>query len=237
MRILHRDIWLCVDCLMVTCNGDTSGIESEERLVKINAGLHRLGPDLVPDYNDETGEGWEDEIGHYETRRPCHCCKDPSHGSRFRFAILGKSAALSKRLAKKFREMSAWVALNPGQPKRRLLDVFYKSTPGTPNGTTSGYRAIDRAVKLGYFKVQKVGSAQLLYPTLSSACTRVPEVVAFKAPIALQDRIDALMVLEDQARENGAEKSAEETREWIEWLTSREWIKRHFEPSQFTKGE
>ncbi len=160
MRILHRDIWLCVDCLMVTCNGDTSSIESEERLTKINVGLTRLGPDLVPDYNDETGEGWEDEIGHYETRRPCHCCKDPSHGSRFRFAILGRGPEARKpnaKLARKFELMAAWVAENPGLPQGRLREAFYRSAQ-------SGHTAIRRAINLGYFQTVRVGAANILYP-------------------------------------------------------------------------
>lgn len=99
MRVVRDELWFCTDCLHVAVNGDASGLdyhyppeEAAKRLAEIEAGLTALGPNLVPDFDSETGEGCEEEIGAWCTRRPCDCCKDHLHGSRHRFAVLGKDA-------------------------------------------------------------------------------------------------------------------------------------------------
>jgi hypothetical protein len=64
--------------------------EADKRLAEITAGLERLGPHLVPDFDSETGKG-HDEF----SRRPCGCCGCKLHGERFDFAILGPGDARS----------------------------------------------------------------------------------------------------------------------------------------------
>jgi hypothetical protein len=50
----------------------------------IVAGLTRLGPHLVPDYDSETGDGIE-EFAH----KTCACCGSRLAGGYHRFAVLG----------------------------------------------------------------------------------------------------------------------------------------------------
>jgi hypothetical protein len=99
MRVIRDDIWLCTECLIVAVNGDESPLvysyghgtpDFHKRSKAIETGLDRLGPRLVPDFDSESGEGCEEEIGAYVTRRPCDCCRTHLHGSRHRFAILGE---------------------------------------------------------------------------------------------------------------------------------------------------
>lgn len=84
MQVIRDGILLCVDCLFAAVNGDVSGIESDERVLAVEAGLERLGPHLVPDFDSETNKG----IDEYSVR-PCDCCGTKLHGSRHEFAILG----------------------------------------------------------------------------------------------------------------------------------------------------
>ncbi len=92
MRVVRDDLWLCHDCLFAAVNGDFTGLdahyqkdESERRMVAIVAGLDRLGPHLVPDFDSEKGEGVEDF-----SRRVCDCCGTRLAGTRHRFAVLGE---------------------------------------------------------------------------------------------------------------------------------------------------
>lgn len=96
MKKIRDDIWLCTDCLFVAVNGDATGLdyhyqpdEAAARLTAIETGLTRLGANLVPDFDSETGKGVETEIGAWCTKCPCQCCGDKHHGSRHRFAVLG----------------------------------------------------------------------------------------------------------------------------------------------------
>lgn len=84
MIVIADGLMLCEDCLMVACNGDASGIESDERVAAVNKGLDALGPHLVPDFDNETERGIHDF-----SRSPCDCCGTRLHGSRHEFAILG----------------------------------------------------------------------------------------------------------------------------------------------------
>jgi hypothetical protein len=102
MDIIVDDLQLCDDCLFVAVNGDYSGIDEHygkglspgrgglregavERAAEVDAGLARLGPNLVPHFDSETGEG----IDEFSARR-CSCCGTWAAGGRHRFAILGK---------------------------------------------------------------------------------------------------------------------------------------------------
>lgn len=77
------ELWLCEDCMIVAVNGDVSGIEDEKQIAKVEAGLDRLGPHLVPDYDSETGDGYLEF-----SWRGCDCCQSGRGGSLHRFAIL-----------------------------------------------------------------------------------------------------------------------------------------------------
>jgi len=90
VHVTIDDLWLCDDCLMVAVNDDASGLdyhyspdEAEARLRAIEDGLTALGPDLVPDFDSETGDGID-----YYSRVDCDCCGTNLHGQRHRFAVL-----------------------------------------------------------------------------------------------------------------------------------------------------
>lgn len=84
MEIVNDGLMLCADCLMVACNGDTSGIEDEAREKEVVEGVAALGPHLVPSFDSETGEG----ISEF-SRCSCDACGTHLAGSRHSFAILG----------------------------------------------------------------------------------------------------------------------------------------------------
>lgn len=84
MIVIRDDLWLCVDCLMLACNGDASGIESDARVAECEAGLAELGPHLVPDFDSESGEGIRDFSWH-----GCDACGSRLGGPSHRFAVLG----------------------------------------------------------------------------------------------------------------------------------------------------
>lgn len=88
MKIIRDNLWLCVDCLFIAVNGDSSGIDDPSRLAACNEGIARLGPGLVPDWDsDESGEITE---GHREfSRCGCDCCGSRLAGEMHRFAVLG----------------------------------------------------------------------------------------------------------------------------------------------------
>ncbi len=87
MRVIKDDLWLCVDCLMLACNGDGSGIESPAREAACVAGLEALGPHLVPDFDSDTGEG-------HRVFSWCGCDSCGLTGGEFhRFAVLGDDSA------------------------------------------------------------------------------------------------------------------------------------------------
>jgi hypothetical protein len=91
MQIVQDDLWLCSDCLHAAVNGDFTGLdyhykepEASARMGEIKAGLERLGPHLVPDFDSETGAGVEEF-----TWKACDCCKSKLAGGKHRFAVLG----------------------------------------------------------------------------------------------------------------------------------------------------
>ena len=104
MRIVQDDLWLCVDCLFVSVVGNYEHIDyhygrgespgrgelrdgARERAAEVDAGLARLGPNLVTDHDSETGLGIEE----FSISR-CDCCGSKLYGARYRFAVLGSDA-------------------------------------------------------------------------------------------------------------------------------------------------
>lgn len=83
MEIDRENLWLCVDCTVVACNGDTSGIDSDDRVTEVERGLEKLGPNLVPNFDSEKGEGYEEF-----SARGCDCCGSRLAGEMHRFATL-----------------------------------------------------------------------------------------------------------------------------------------------------
>jgi hypothetical protein len=84
MKVVRDNLWLCPDCTIYAANGDTSGIDGEAREKKVVAGVNRLGPHLVPDFDSDAGEGVEE----FATKR-CAGCGFNGGGSWTRFAVLG----------------------------------------------------------------------------------------------------------------------------------------------------
>jgi hypothetical protein len=84
MRVVRDDLDFCDDCLMGACNGDFTGMDDVTE-AKVIAGLNALGPNVVPAFDSETGEGI-DEFSHVR----CDCCGSKLYGQRHKFAILGE---------------------------------------------------------------------------------------------------------------------------------------------------
>jgi ribosomal protein L37AE/L43A len=93
MRIVQDDLWLCTDCLTVAVNGDYTSFDyyyndkakADKRIAEVNAGLAKLGPHLVPNFDSETGDGIEE----FSVNR-CDSCGIKLAGGRHRFAVLGE---------------------------------------------------------------------------------------------------------------------------------------------------
>lgn len=88
MRVVNDAIWVCADCLLCLCNGDTSGIDSDRRAAAVEEACADMGPHIVPNYDSETGAGM-DEFSCFA----CECCDSPLAGSRHRMALLGEEVA------------------------------------------------------------------------------------------------------------------------------------------------
>jgi hypothetical protein len=69
---------------MVAVNGDATGIESDERVAEVEAGVASLGDYLVPDFDSETEEGIREF-----SNCGCDACGSPLAGTMHRFAVLG----------------------------------------------------------------------------------------------------------------------------------------------------
>lgn len=98
MIVVRDDLWLCADCLLIAVNDDASSLDyyygdrAAERLAIIVAGLEKLGPHLVPDFDSETGEGIEE---FYRPFLGCACCGSRLAGEFHRFAVLGEESAVA----------------------------------------------------------------------------------------------------------------------------------------------
>lgn len=95
MEIVRDNLWLCPDCMIAAVNDDYTGLdysysepEATQRMEKIKAGLAELGLGLVPDFDTESGEGFEEFT---RPARGCDCCGSGLAGSFYRFAVLGES--------------------------------------------------------------------------------------------------------------------------------------------------
>jgi hypothetical protein len=67
------DIDICVDCLMWYANADLSGMDDEDEILKVKAGVGiDEGYDVIP-----TGDGEE-----FFSHHPCDACRRPLGGSR-----------------------------------------------------------------------------------------------------------------------------------------------------------
>lgn len=95
MRVIRDDLWLCVDCLMIAVNGDASSLDyyygdnAAKRLARIEAGLARLGPHLVPDWQCDEDSGEITDGRREFSACGCDCCGSRLAGEMHRFAILG----------------------------------------------------------------------------------------------------------------------------------------------------
>ena len=84
MKIIHDGLRLCSDCTLGAINGDFSGMDNETE-IRVIQGLERLGANLVPSFDSETGEGCDEFSWAH-----CDCCRSKLGGSRRTFAILGE---------------------------------------------------------------------------------------------------------------------------------------------------
>lgn len=94
MRIIRDDLWLCHDCHFAAAGVDET-IVDQGQAKATEDGLIALGPNLVPDYNSETGDGC-DQFSH----RRCECCGSRLGGSRHRYAVIGPHPTLESISAK-----------------------------------------------------------------------------------------------------------------------------------------
>lgn len=93
MEIIE-ELWLCVDCTIVDCNGDYSGM-SEERAREVNAGFARLSEQypkahVSPNFDSNANEDEESGIREFSWCG-CDCCGSRLGGTFHRFAILGEA--------------------------------------------------------------------------------------------------------------------------------------------------
>lgn len=94
MKVIRDGIELCADCMMFAVNGDVTGIafscsdedDAENRIRDIMEGVGQFGPHLVPDFDTDTGDGYEEF-----SSRGCDACRENANkgGSLYRFAVLG----------------------------------------------------------------------------------------------------------------------------------------------------
>jgi predicted metal-dependent enzyme (double-stranded beta helix superfamily) len=76
--------WLCEDCTLYSLYGDLPPDADQQRKTEICAGVHNLGPNLVPDFSEGDGDG---EFSWHT----CDACLSPLGGRRYRFATLGEN--------------------------------------------------------------------------------------------------------------------------------------------------
>jgi len=88
MKVIRDDIWLCQGCTVAACNDDYTGFRTDAAIARTQAGLERLGPHLVPDF--DSGSEEDDNGIEPFSRRGCDCCKSGLAGELHRFAILGE---------------------------------------------------------------------------------------------------------------------------------------------------
>ena len=80
------EISVCVDCLIMIANGDVSGIDNEDRIAEVIAGMDRLttdGAHLVAGDSDDGNFRWT----------PCECCGSELGGDRHAAVLLSDRQA------------------------------------------------------------------------------------------------------------------------------------------------
>lgn len=102
-----QEYWLCDDCTIFAVNGDLSGVDSDERVKKIEEGAERLGR-ISPDFDSETEEGIKDFSSHR-----CDACGTRLAGSRHRFVTL---VPLTKAEERELAELKAILKDNGYDP-------------------------------------------------------------------------------------------------------------------------
>lgn len=98
MKVVQDNLWFCGDCTIVSTTGDDSSLDyyyQPEEAARVRAamvaGLTRLGPYVVPDFDSETEMGIRDF-----SYLHCDCCGTYLAGTRHRFAVLGRDDATAK---------------------------------------------------------------------------------------------------------------------------------------------
>ena len=82
MQTIRDGLEFCETCMVITINGyDDNSTEAEDKAC--SEGLTRLGPHVVPDFDTETGRGYDE----FKTT-PCACCQSRLYGARYDFAII-----------------------------------------------------------------------------------------------------------------------------------------------------
>lgn len=87
VEVLYDDLWFCSDCAIANVNGDFTGIDDDDVLDAVIAGMDywaERGSIVL----DNDGGQWSD--GHEEfMARSCDCCAGLP-GERYRFHILSR---------------------------------------------------------------------------------------------------------------------------------------------------
>ena len=138
MRV-KRYVWLCEDCLQPAVNDEWSSLDyhyTDEKecaaLVKrIERGLRKLGPHLVPAYYDvheDTGDESDVDVD-YDFTEPCDCCGRAGLRYRkgYRFAILTKASKRYLAVQEQIRAAlsyadARWDSLDEEEGRQRLLE-------------------------------------------------------------------------------------------------------------------
>lgn len=92
--VVADDLWLCPDCTIAEVNGDVSGIDTDDRVSAVWAGIGALcarhGGRLAPDFGRIDGDDDDDDGIREYMRGPCDACGE--HGfTGHRFAVLASS--------------------------------------------------------------------------------------------------------------------------------------------------
>jgi len=132
MRIAE-ELYLCADCRIVATNDDPTGIDSDERVSEVYAGLAKLGPDLC------NAEGGTDTCGDpLETLElstlGCDSCGCRLAQDLYPFVVL-ESVAYSVTLDASEIAALEWIGDRYGFAQS-LLDVAQKTREATHIGMT-----------------------------------------------------------------------------------------------------
>ncbi len=92
-----RTVWLCNSCFYPALYDDFKMLDyyhspaEADRMAKvIREGLSALGPNLIDDYDINSGDGHEE----FSSQHECGCCHSRLAGEFHRFAILSQTQEL-----------------------------------------------------------------------------------------------------------------------------------------------